>query len=73
VVKQCRKVLLSSFDWQQDMQTSELLEKSDCTNLEALNELIDLLDNQLNPEQKISLEVIRKQILHEKDGNQAVI
>ncbi len=55
------------------MQTSELLEKSDCTNLEALNELIDLLDNQLNPEQKISLEVIRKQILHEKDGNQAVI
>ena len=55
------------------MQTSELLEKSDCTSLEALNELIDLLDNQLNPEQKISLEVIRKQILHEKDGNQAVI
>ena len=55
------------------MQKSELIDKSDCTNQEALNELIEMLDNQLNPEQQISLDIIRKQILHEKDGNQALI
>lgn len=73
LVKQCRKVLLTSFDRKQDLETKTLLETSDQTNVQALDELIESLDNQLNPDQKISLDLIRQNLLFEKNGNQAYI
>jgi len=73
LVKNCKKELITSFDRQHDIEYSDLLDKNNDTNLQAINELIEMLDNQLNPEQKISLENIRRQIIYEKDGNQAFI
>ena len=50
-----------------------MLQKSEETDLQAIDQVIELLDNQLNPEQKISLDEIRRQIMNENEGNQVVI